>query len=171
MLRELEAALKAAGDPTRTRILKLLEAGPLCVCQVQAVLGLAPSTVSKHLTLLRAAGLVTDRRDGRWIHYALATGERNPCARAVLALLRGPLDREPRILDDRRRLRSVKAVPVEALCALPPARRTPPRLVQVRTPRPTRATRRTSPTRTPARPARRTSPTRTPSRSRKSSHA
>ena len=46
MLRELETALKAAGDPTRTRILKLLEGGPLCVCQVQAVLGLAPSTVS-----------------------------------------------------------------------------------------------------------------------------
>mgnify|MGYP001132852265 CR=1 FL=1 len=91
MLREFEAALKAAGDPTRTRILKLLEAGPLCVCQVQAVLGLAPSTVSKHLTLLRAAGLVNDRRDGRWIHYALAAEERNPYARAVLALLRGSL--------------------------------------------------------------------------------
>jgi ArsR family transcriptional regulator, arsenate/arsenite/antimonite-responsive transcriptional repressor len=158
MLLELEAALKAAGDPTRTRILKLLEAGPLCVCQVQAVLGLAPSTVSKHLTLLKTAGLVTDRRDGRWIHYALATGERNPYARAVLALLRGPLDREPRILEDRRRLRSVKAVPVEALCALPPAERAPSRLVQVETPRPTRKTRRAS-------------PARAPSRSRRSSHA
>ena len=134
MLRELEAALKAAGDPTRTRILKLLEGGPLCVCQVQAVLGLAPSTVSKHLTLLRVAGLVSDRRDGRWIHYALAAEERNPYARAVLALLRGPLDREPRILEDRRRLRSVKAVPVEALCALPPARRVPSRTCTPRLP-------------------------------------
>jgi len=102
------------------------------------VLGLAPSTVSKHLALLKAAGLVTDRRDGRWIHYALATEERNPYARAVLALLRGPLDREPRIIEDRRRLRSVKAVPVEALCALPPARRAPSHLVQVGTTRPSR---------------------------------
>ena len=125
MLRELERTFKAAGDPTRTRILKLLEHGPLCVCQVQAVLGLAPSTVSKHLTLLKAAGLVTDRRDGRWIHYALAEDERNPHARAVLAMLRGPLDREPRIVEDRRRLHRVKAVPVETLCALPPARRLP----------------------------------------------
>jgi ArsR family transcriptional regulator, arsenate/arsenite/antimonite-responsive transcriptional repressor len=158
MLRELEAALKAAGDPTRTRILKLLEAGPLCVCQVQAVLGLAPSTVSKHLALLKAAGLVADWRDGRWIHYALATEERNPYARAVLALLRGPLDREPRILEDRRRLRSVKAVPVETLCALPPAERVPSPLVQVRTSR-------------LARPTRPTSPTRASSRSRRSSHA
>ena len=151
MLRELEAALKAAGDPTRARILKLLESGPLCVCQVRAVLGLAPSTVSKHLTLLKAAGLVTDRREGRWIHYALTTEERNPYARAVLALLRGPLDREPRILEDRRRLRGVKAVPVETLCALPPSRRAPSRLVQVETSRPARWTRRAPPARAPSR--------------------
>ncbi len=123
MLHELEAALKAAGDPTRARILKLLEGGELCVCQVQAVLGLAPSTVSKHLALLKAAGLVADRREGRWIHYALGDGRRNPHARAVLALLRGSLDREPRVVEDRRRLREVKAVPVDALCALPPTRR------------------------------------------------
>jgi ArsR family transcriptional regulator len=151
MLRELEAALKAAGDPTRTRILKLLEGGPLCVCQVQAVLGLAPSTVSKHLTLLRTAGLVTDRRDGRWIHYALTAEGRNPYARAVLALLRGPLDREPRILEDRRRLRGVKAVPVETLCALPPSERVPQPLVRIETPRSSRRTRRPSPVRAPSR--------------------
>lgn len=119
MLREFEAALKAAGDPTRTRILKLLEGGPLCVCQVQAVLGLAPSTVSKHLTLLRAAGLVSHRRDGRWIHCALAEAADNPYARAVLALLRRSLGREPLVAADRARLRRVKAVPIESLCALP----------------------------------------------------
>jgi DNA-binding transcriptional ArsR family regulator len=158
VLRELEAALKAAGDPTRTRILKLLESGPLCVCQVQAVLGLAPSTVSKHLTLLRAAGLVSDRRDGRWIHYALAVEERNPYARAVLALLRGPLDRESRILEDRRRLRQVKSVPVETLCALPPAERAPQRLVRIELPR-------------TSRPARRAALVRGPSRSRRPSRA
>jgi DNA-binding transcriptional ArsR family regulator len=119
MLRQFEAALKAAGDPTRTRILKLLEVGPLCVCQVQAVLGLAPSTVSKHLALLRAAGLVSHRRDGRWIHCALASGADNPYAAAVLALLRRSLGREPLVAADRARLRRVKAVPIESLCALP----------------------------------------------------
>jgi len=136
VLRELEAVLKAAGDPTRTRILKLLEGGPLCVCQVQAVLGLAPSTVSKHLALLRAAGLVTDRRDGRWSHYTLAVAERNPYARDLLALLRGPLDREPRVLEDRRRLREVKAVPVETLCALPSSARGSTRPVGITSARP-----------------------------------
>lgn len=118
-MRELEMALKAAGDPTRTRILKLLEAGPLCVCQIQAVLSLAPSTVSKHLAILKSAGLVEDRRSGKWIHYGLSAGRDNPYASRVLGLLEGPLDRDPRIAADRRRLKQVTAVPVEELCRLP----------------------------------------------------
>jgi ArsR family transcriptional regulator len=120
-MRDLELALKAAGDPTRTRILKLLEGRGLCVCQVQAVLALAPSTVSKHLTILKLAGLVEDRRDGKWIEYALAS-EPSHYARAVLALLRGPVDRDPAIVADRKRLREVLGVSRERLCLLPPAR-------------------------------------------------
>ena len=130
-MRDFEAALKAAGDPTRTRILKLLEQGELCVCQVQAVLGLAPSTVSKHLAILKAAGLVDDRREGKWIHYGLAATSRNPHGGPILALLRGPLDREPRIVADLRRRRQVTRVPVTDLCNLapdpPPARPPYPR--------------------------------------------
>ena len=127
-MRDLELALKAAADPTRTRILKLLEAGPLCVCQIQAVLGLAPSTVSKHLATLKVAGLAEDRRDGRWIHYALTEAGRNPYAAGVLALLKGTPDKDPAILADRRRLREVRAIPIDALCGvLPLPRPEPPR--------------------------------------------
>ena len=120
-MRDLELALKAAGDPTRTRILKLLEGGGLCVCQVQAVLGLAPSTVSKHLAVLKLAGLVADQRDGKWIQYALASEATNPYVAPILALLHGPLDRDPAVLADRQRLRMVKRIPLAALCQLPPA--------------------------------------------------
>jgi len=120
-MRDLELALKAAGDPTRTRILKLLEDGGLCVCQVQAVLRLAPSTVSKHLAILRNAGLVEDRRDGKWTEYALAGGGSNSFANAVLRMLRGPLDRDPLVVADRRRLREVKAIPLVELCVTLPA--------------------------------------------------
>ena len=122
-MRQLEAALKAAGDPTRTRILKLLEAGDLCVCQIQAVLRLAPSTVSKHLALLKASGLVDDRKDGRWVHYALASVDHNPYAKDVLRLIRGALVRDPKIREDHRRLKEVLKVPVADLCALIPAQR------------------------------------------------
>lgn len=121
-MRDFELALKAAGDPTRTRILKLLEGGGLCVCQVQAVLGLAPSTVSKHLAILKTAGLVEDQRDGKWIEYALAPEGRNPYAKSVLAMLRGPLDRDPAVAADRKRLREIKAIPLLELCAATPAR-------------------------------------------------
>ncbi len=121
-MRDLELALKAVGDPTRTRILKLLEGGGLCVCQVQSILGLAPSTVSKHLTILKLAGLVEDRRDGRWIEYALPRDERNQYAKALLAMLRGPLDRHPTIVADRRRLRRVRSVPRDQVCAVLPTR-------------------------------------------------
>jgi len=121
-MRDFELAMKAVGDPTRTRILKLFEGGGLCVCQVRAVLGLAPSTVSKHLMILKLAGLVEDRRDGKWIEYALADDARNPHARPVLDLLRGSLDRDPAVLADRKRLREIKAIPLAELCALPSAR-------------------------------------------------
>jgi DNA-binding transcriptional ArsR family regulator len=119
-MRQLEAALKAAGDPTRTRILKLLEDRELCVCQIQAVLRLAPSTVSKHLALLKSAGLVDDRREGRWIHYGLAPGRGNPCADGLLALLRGVLGREGRVAEDRRRLKEILKLPLAELCGAPP---------------------------------------------------
>jgi ArsR family transcriptional regulator, arsenate/arsenite/antimonite-responsive transcriptional repressor len=139
-VRDLEMALKAIGDPTRTRILKLLEDGGLCVCQVQAVLGLAPSTVSKHLTILKLAGLVEDRRDGKWIEYALVAKSRNPHAKPLLDLLRGALVREPAVLEDHKRLRQIKAIPMTELCALPAARvPMPSRPVRHRPPRKDRA--------------------------------
>lgn len=131
-MRELSLALKAAGDPTRTRILKLLEGGPLCVCQVQAVLALAASTVSKHLATLKTAGLVEDHRSGRWIQYGLSSPPRLPLAGAVLELVRGSLDQDPVILADRKRLRQVLAVPLDELCSVMPARVSTPRVSRPR---------------------------------------
>lgn len=122
-MRDLERALKAAADPTRTRILKLLESGELCVCQIQAVLGLATSTISKHLSILKSADLVEDRRDGKWIHYGLAGGERNPHARGVLDLVRSALKRDPAIAEDRRKLAAIRRIPLVTLCAIDPAER------------------------------------------------
>jgi ArsR family transcriptional regulator len=134
-MRDFELAMKAVGDPTRTRILKLLESGGLCVCQVQAVLGLAPSTVSKHLTILKIAGLVEDRRDGKWIEYALTDESSNPHARPALELLKSTLDRDPAIVADRKRLREIKAIPMTELCSLPAARVPMPKRSPGRTPR------------------------------------
>jgi ArsR family transcriptional regulator len=63
---------KALADETRLRILNLLSRRELCVCQIVKVLGIGQSKASRHLAHLRNAGVVTDRRDGLWIHYSLA---------------------------------------------------------------------------------------------------
>lgn len=63
---------KALGDNTRLRIVRLLaEAGELCVCDIERVLALPQARVSRHLAVLRSAGLVRARREGQWMHYAL----------------------------------------------------------------------------------------------------
>jgi ArsR family transcriptional regulator len=74
--------LQALADPTRLRLLALLEAGPLCVCHFQTVLAEPQAKISKHLAVLRARGLVKARRDGNWMVYALA--EPGPAALDVL---------------------------------------------------------------------------------------
>ena len=65
---------KAAADPCRLRILKLLKEGELCVCEIMAALKKPQSSTSHHLSILREAGLVKERRDGKWSYYRLADG-------------------------------------------------------------------------------------------------
>jgi DNA-binding transcriptional ArsR family regulator len=116
MLETFETVAKAVADPSRVRILKLLEGGELCVCQITTVLGLAVATVSKHLAGLKTAGLLQQRRDGKWVYYRLAERELNPYARQFLFLVGATLAEDPTIAEDRRLLALVNAVPVQVLC-------------------------------------------------------
>lgn len=116
MLEQFEQVGRAIADPSRMRILKLLEPGELCVCQITAVLALAPATVSKHLSLLRAAGLVGQRKAGRWVFYRLADRSTNPYAPAFRTLVHGVLGDDETIAADRQRLDKIKEIPVEMLC-------------------------------------------------------
>ena len=126
-LRRYEAVMKAVADPTRVRILKLLEPGELCVCQIIAVLALSPSTVSKHLFLLKSAGLVNDRKEKKWVHYSLDSRAQDPYAAGILRQLSSWLDTDPIIADDRARLATAKkdvgpaatCVPLACLGATP----------------------------------------------------
>jgi len=70
-MRDLVRVFKALSDTNRLRILKMLEVRPLCVCEMTEILKLAPSTVSKHLTILRDAGFIIDEKDGKWVNYRL----------------------------------------------------------------------------------------------------
>jgi len=62
---------KALSDSNRLRILSMLSVRDLCVCEINAVLNVSMSTISSHLKILRNAGLVTSKKDGRWIIYSL----------------------------------------------------------------------------------------------------
>lgn len=68
----VSALFKALGDETRLRIVALLSHGELCVCHVEAALGLSQPKASRHLGVLRNAGVVETRREGSWVYYRLA---------------------------------------------------------------------------------------------------
>jgi len=100
---------KALSDIQRLRILMMLRAGELCVCQIIAVLGLAPSTVSKHLSLLSAADLVVSRKEGRWAYFRLPQGEAYKAVKSVLKWLAQALDSDELICEDEIKLKKVLA--------------------------------------------------------------
>lgn len=95
---------KAAADPTRVKILKLLQRCSLCVCEVQAAIGTAQSTVSKHLKILEAAGLIASFKDGKWVNYCLADGSESPYAASLIGNIKHWLEGEPEIIDLIRKL-------------------------------------------------------------------
>jgi ArsR family transcriptional regulator len=70
-MNELITVFKALSDETRLRIIKLLERGELCVCDITAALDMVQPKVSFHLSTLKEAGLIKDRKQGKWIHYSL----------------------------------------------------------------------------------------------------
>ena len=82
-VRSLTKLFRALGDETRLRIVALLAHGELCVCHIEKALELSQPNVSRHLGILRAAGVVDARREGSWIYYALAPQEHD----AVEAML------------------------------------------------------------------------------------
>ena len=67
-------AFRVLSDPTRLLILERLRNGERCVCELMDLLDAAQSRLSFHLRVLKEAGMVTDRRDGRWVHYTLVPG-------------------------------------------------------------------------------------------------
>jgi DNA-binding transcriptional ArsR family regulator len=105
-------ALKAMAHPARLRMLAMLTTGELCVCQMTAVLDLAASTVSGHLADLRSAGLVSERKAGKWVHYQL-TDDRDIAA--VVASSIALLATDHQTHADAVTVRRVRRIPAETL--------------------------------------------------------
>jgi ArsR family transcriptional regulator len=114
ILRGLVDASKGLAHPTRLRLLGMLATGELCVCQMTAVLGLAASTVSQHLSVLSRGGLVSDRKEGRLVFYRLHEGE---IAHALLTPLLAFAADDDQVRADRELVERLRQVPVLELCA------------------------------------------------------
>jgi len=91
----------------------MLRSGGLCVCQVAAAMGSPVSTVSEHLAELRRAGLVAERREGRWVTYSLAD---DPQARALLEPVWTLLRDDPLVRQEERVARRVRRLALADLC-------------------------------------------------------
>ena len=111
-MRKTSKLFKALSDETRLRILKMLEARPLCVCEIQHVLKGSQPNVSHHLKTLADAGLVDSKRDGLWIAYRLADSPPTPLHAAALALLRRSLKSDERVKKDRAVVKSVNRIDI-----------------------------------------------------------
>jgi ArsR family transcriptional regulator len=103
---ELPPVFRALADPTRLRLLSLLADGEVCVCFLCEVLRLVQPTVSRHLAYLKRAGLVTARREGKWMHYAWASPP-NPAVRTVMDGLRNSMAKDAKLRQERARLKRV----------------------------------------------------------------
>lgn len=110
------AVAKALADENRLRALVALRGRELCVCQIVELLELAPSTVSKHMSILKKACLVEGRKDGRWMYYRLADDGVPPAARRAIEWACDSLKREPQIREDTGRLKHILKLDPEELC-------------------------------------------------------
>jgi DNA-binding transcriptional ArsR family regulator len=115
VMEEYLNVMKALSDSNRVRAICALKDGELCVCQLIELLGLAPSTVSKHLSILQHAGLVRSRKNGRWVLYRLAD-DRTALVSQVLTSTFQIIANDQMIVRDEIRMREIRAMDPEELC-------------------------------------------------------
>ncbi len=106
-MKQLVKVFKALSDPNRIRIIKMLEVRPLCVCEITNALHLATSTVSKHLSLLKEAELINDKKDGKWIYYHLNETVAQPYAQFILPAMRNWINEEEQVQTDKAQVLAV----------------------------------------------------------------
>jgi len=115
-MREFMALTKALADPNRVRILLALRRGELCVCQITELFGLAPSTVSKHLSILHQAGLIQSRKTERWVYYRLPDKTALLTVRQALDWVKKSIGRSGQAAADAKKLDRVLKTDLAVIC-------------------------------------------------------
>jgi ArsR family transcriptional regulator, arsenate/arsenite/antimonite-responsive transcriptional repressor len=112
-MKEMVKVFKAVADPNRVRILKMLQQKKMCVCELSAVLGITQPSVSRHLSMLRDAGLVRDERNCQWIDYELCEEKINQYAPILMKHIRTWINEDQRVSRDAAMLKTLNR---EKLC-------------------------------------------------------
>ncbi len=113
---EFMTVIKALADENRVRALLALRSRELCVCQITELLELAPSTVSKHMSILKQARLVDSRKEGRWIYYRLAEDDAPPNVSEAHAWVMKALSDDSQTHQDDLNLKRILKLEPEVLC-------------------------------------------------------
>jgi ArsR family transcriptional regulator len=109
---------KALSDSNRVRALMALRNGELCVCQLIELFKLAPSTVSKHMSILKQAGLVESRKDSRWVYYRLPHEGNNVLIDHTINLIESTVESDRLILSDKSEILQIQKNGIDSFCTL-----------------------------------------------------
>jgi ArsR family transcriptional regulator len=96
-MKDFIRVMKALSEANRVKIVKMLQRKSMCVCELQEALGIAQSSVSKHLRILEDAGIVNHYKDGLWVNYYLTNGGESPYASTLMGNLRHWLENDPEV--------------------------------------------------------------------------
>lgn len=107
---------KALADANRVRMVLVLRGRELCACQLTELFGLAPSTMSKHLSILYQAGLVNQRKEGRWVYFSRPGKAASPAVRGALDWVDLSLADEAQTAVDAKQLKKVLKIDPTELC-------------------------------------------------------
>ncbi|MDD4556777.1 MAG: metalloregulator ArsR/SmtB family transcription factor [Alphaproteobacteria bacterium] len=99
--------MKAVSDKNRVRIVAALQNSSMCVCQLTSLLKLAPSTTSKHISILQQAKLIESTRKGKWVFYTIIEEKKNPLVKEVLTLINKGTNGFEEIKADKKRLHEI----------------------------------------------------------------
>jgi ArsR family transcriptional regulator, arsenate/arsenite/antimonite-responsive transcriptional repressor len=115
-MRELIRITKALADPNRVRVVLALKRQELCVCQISELFQLAPSTISKHLSILHHARLIESRKTERWVYYRLPGKEAPVAVREAIDWVQKSLAKSPEAEADRRKLDKILKIAPTTIC-------------------------------------------------------
>ena len=115
-MREFMAITKALSDPNRVRMLLALRRGELCVCQITELFGFAPSTVSKHLSILSHAHLIRSRKSERWVYYRLPDRTAPVTVREALDWVHKSLAKTDEAAADAKQLKQILKTDLAVIC-------------------------------------------------------